>query len=284
MSYASVGGIRFLIENSSNINHIDVNLKTPLFHSCYTNTEKSNEVAKLLIAAGADINLNSGGNHTNRSVSPLMLCCQRGNVVILELLLQCKANLTVSVENNNSFHDEYNFNAFLTCCKYLQMDCLKLLLKYRDESTEENGSGIDINSSDKWGFTGLMYTSEVSDMMKILLYANADTSLTDNEGSTVLISCCKRNKCESLITLLNYKAESINDGAGIDINAIDNDGKTGLMYACENRYTDIIEILSAFRADTSIIDKKGNSVYTLNYSQRIKELINAVVINDYVLK
>jgi ankyrin repeat protein len=66
---------------------------------------------------------------------------------------------------------------------------------------------------------------------KILLNANADASIEDNEGKTALILS---NYYETVKVLLDLRDEST-DGADIDINHIDNNGMTLLMYSCRTR-------------------------------------------------
>lgn len=73
------------------------------------------------------------------------------------------------------------------------------------------------------------------EMMKLLLAAGADPDVDDvTTGTTSLMNASKNGHTDVVSLLLEY---------GADPDIIDNDGKTALIYAEENVYTQIIDIL-----------------------------------------
>lgn len=68
------------------------------------------------------------------------------------------------------------------------------------------------------------------------------------DGKTALIWAAISSKSESVLTLINARA---------DINSSDNEGKTALMYAAENGDYNSVEYLINAGADINILDKSS---------------------------
>jgi ankyrin repeat protein len=306
--------VKLLIENFADINHRGSrnHLLTPSMVCCMHN---STDILKLLLEFKADMSLvNNDGNTTfiysctfqkNGSLKLLLkhrneftneetgidinavnnfgwsglmhACSNRLTLSSIKLLLS--SNADASIVNNEG-------DTALIYCLY-HIEAMKLLLQYRDESID--GAGIDINAKDKNGWTilTLACSEGYNQTVDLLLSANADASIPNKVGGkTALIICCARNQIESLKSLLKYRDESINgDNDNIDINAVGDNGRTGLMEACSAGYTNIVNLLLSSKADVNISDKNGNNAYSLSKTALVQEIIETYTsAEQYILK
>jgi ankyrin repeat protein len=126
---------------------------------------------------------------------PVVICCRYGYEESLEVLIECKADLSyVSVEERqNLLH--------IACCfrhysEYSGPDILQILLNHINVS----GAVIDINAVDNEGNTPLLIACKTGFpyVVELLLSANSDTSISNNEGSTAL-NIAGTKKIRSLI-------------------------------------------------------------------------------------
>jgi ankyrin repeat protein len=274
-----ISSIEILLNNSANVNQYDLEYHTPLKYAC--NHDNVNLVS-LLIEKEANINLICYCfEERMTSFSPIYVCLEHKSMNSLELLIERKADLL--------FRNYKEETVLIVCCKYNYVDILKLVLKHINELPVliVDSKNAYINSVDKLGFTGLIYACKNSfeNIVEILLSSNADTNIINiYELNNALIFCCLKKECfNCLKLLLNHKDESI-DGAGIDINYTNILGKTGLIYACEYGYIDIVQLLLSFKADASIADKKGNTALMLSKDSNIQILIEDALSEPYVLK
>jgi ankyrin repeat protein len=107
-------------------------------------------------------------------------------------------------------------------------------------------------------WTGLMCACfhGCTNIIELLLNAKANTEIKDSYGKTALKICCDYNKCDSLQTLIKFR-DQLTDGAGfIDIDSVDKNGCTNLLYACDREYTNLVEILLSAQADANISDNE----------------------------
>jgi ankyrin repeat protein len=206
----------------------------------------------------------------------LMCACFHGCTNIIELLLNAKADASIK--------DSDGLSALMICCAHNQCDSIKVLIKFREEST--NGADIDINAFNLDGCTSLMYACSEGhiNVIDLLLYSSADASIKDNDGKTALMICCIYNQCNSLKTLIKFKDES-KDGAGIDIDGIDKDGMTSLMYACSCGHKEIVELLLSCNADLTIENHIGKNAQSLASDfKEIQNMIEDALSVIYILK
>lgn len=104
-------------------------------------------------------------------------------------------------------------------------------------------------------------------ILKLLLQYNADINIKDKSGCTILHLLVYRNRC-CLDTFIKFVIKS-----GADINAINNDYKTPLYYACTNMNNFyLINMLIRKGADPNIKDNEGKSmiIHLLNRPQYIR--------------
>jgi serine/threonine-protein phosphatase 6 regulatory ankyrin repeat subunit B len=190
----------------------------------------------------------------------------------------------LNAKANTNIKDSDGLSSLMICCAHNQCDSLKTLIKFRDEST--NGEGIDINVFDLDGCTSLMYACSEGhiNVIDLLLYSSADASIKDNDGKTALMMCCIYNQCDSLKTLIKFRDES-NDCAGIDIDSIDKDGMTSLMYACSCGYKEIVELLLSCNSDLTIENQIGKNAQSLASDfKEIQHMIEDALSIIYILK
>ncbi len=116
--------------------------------------------------------------------------------------------------------------------------------------------GADINASDGYGETALMFAARFSqnlDVMKMLIEAGADIDARNKSGKTALMYIAKFNRNPDIVTSFIE--------AGADVNAKDNSSKTALMYAAWfNQNPDIVTSLIEAGANMQAYDAHGNSV------------------------
>ena len=110
--------------NPNAFNTINADGYSPLILACYRG---NNEVAKLLIENGSDINGNS------KMGTPLMACVVKGNNEIAKLLIQKKANINIADANGTT--------ALIYCVQFNNKTILSLLLENKVDKTHKDKDG-----------------------------------------------------------------------------------------------------------------------------------------------
>ena len=126
----------------------------------------------------------------------------------------------------------------------INVQIVKLLL--------DNGSDIDIKNNNEW--TALMYAARYNPnpaVLEDLILRGADTQPNSVGLTVTMLASCNKNP-GVLFTLLQYKNE---------INCSTDQGKTALMYACENKQdSTVIKMLIDNDADLNAKDLSGKTV------------------------
>ena len=103
--YAYVEAVQFLLDHGADINILDNQGRSALKHAAgalnWAETSKAEQVVKLIIQAGADVNVKSTLGYT-----PLMWAARAGNPVITELLIEKGAN---TMDKDNDGKDALHF-------------------------------------------------------------------------------------------------------------------------------------------------------------------------------
>jgi ankyrin repeat protein len=273
-----------LLQHSAEVNQSN-RLISPLQYACKNGNLN---LTQYLLDKGADINLCGQTSWTG-----LMFACHRNHAHIVELLLNLNADASITDKNGQT--------ALHKCCDKSSIDSLKLLLTHKYEDAH-------INTFDNDGYTPLrvalfldhsdddgddiVKTENNIQTIKLLLSAKADASITDENGNTALHICCY--PCTH-IDILKLILKHTN-GAGIDINAVNNDKWTPLMVACDqesdedsndtngNTLLQKIKLLLSANADASITDENGNTASTLSKTKDIHLLIEETLSETYILK
>jgi ankyrin repeat protein len=128
-------------------------------------------LVNLLLLAGADANIK-----TNRGQTAMMFAARRGNVEMMRALLSSGARV-----NDQSSDSE-------TPLMYARREGVSVLI----------GVGADINATDTWGYTALMWAviERKEDEFKELLRSGADVNIKAKDGHTAL-SLVKKSYIEN---------------------------------------------------------------------------------------
>ncbi len=146
------------------------------------------EVVRLMIEAGADVNIKN-----YNGVTPLAVAIDYNRIEVIELLLKAGAETELDVEG-----------IIQPIARIKSKEVIDLLLKY----------GIDINEKDSDGFGcvfGLLLSSSDfrdNDLIETLKYAikmGADRNYETNDGDTPLNYAIKRGYSQEIIDLLKGK-------------------------------------------------------------------------------
>ena len=116
------------------------------------------------------------------------------------------------------------------------------------------GLGLKVNVTSKNGVTPLHNLSRSSNDLAILQYfidKGVDPNAIDKEGNTALLNAASNNKLE-VIKYLSEKTKSIDH--------TNKDGHSALALAVQNNSAEVVEYLISRGANTSILDKKGNTL------------------------
>lgn len=198
-------------------------------------------------------NLDLNSNLDEEGSSALMLACLKGNLAILERLLQFPA-IDVNKQNN------YGRTAlrFAVDCKNCSeektLSMVKLLLK----------SGALPNLASSNGWTPLMKAVQNghSDVVDLLISSGAAVNLAATPGGeTALILAVKFNRSEIIKKLLQ---------ANPNLNQKDSKKKTALHYAINQKNTTAIKLLGGSQSDIQdIVNKQDPHSITL-YNMPLK--------------
>jgi len=190
---------------------------------CYYKVE---EIAKLLVEAGADVNAKLGD-------WPLLLeAAKFGDINLVKLFVEHGANIS---ETNR-----LGETALIIAINYSRnYDIAKLLID----------NGIDVNKGDHDGATPLMEASlnDLTGVVDLLLKAHADVNARSAGDITALMEACSdyffpgRDSVELVTKLIE---------AGADVNAVNEYGETALSYAMESKSPRVIETLLKYGAKT----------------------------------
>jgi ankyrin repeat protein len=148
----------------STINTQDKSGWTALLWAIASNSDL--EIVKLLVEAGADVNLSD-----NRLTTPLMRACRPKDISCVQYLIEKGADI--------SHRDDKGRTALLfTCEGIVSLDLIGLLIE----------KGADVNTSDMNGATPLMLASRFGhrELVIYLLQKGADARVQDREGNTAL--------------------------------------------------------------------------------------------------
>ena len=108
---------------------------------------------------------------------------------------------------------------------------LRLLLRH----------GADVMQADQYGWTALIYGSELGDLetIEVLLDAGSDLTQKAKFGGTCLTMAAEKGHAAAVSLLL---------ARGADITQADSDGTTSLLFACREGHVDALTRKDAARA------------------------------------
>lgn len=234
-----ISTLKLLIGAKANLNLADKEGCTPLHLAAFNNLT---DIVALLLMTTIDKNQQNNDGNT-----PLHLAMQEGHPKVTEQLIAAKADFTLKNKGN------------LTPLELLK---------------------TDINLGDSEGNTLLHHAAREghTQAIEILLAAGADMHLRNKKGYTPIVSAAKNNQLTVVKFLLSkidpsLKRKLVHDAisdddskmldclikAGVDINLIDDEGKTPLLEAALKGSANSVGLLLEIGADPNIVDKKNYS-------------------------
>jgi ankyrin repeat protein len=210
----------------------------PILHSmAYRNAHPHTELAesvRLMVAAGADINITAGPEHDARTA--LMLASEKGCCTeVVQAFLQNGASvLATNTKGITALH--------LAAAAGHNDSCEVLLAK---ESSA-------VHVKDVHNYTALRYAADFGSVatVKMLHEHGADINTVDNDGTTPLIAASESKRVDMTVYLLK---------AGADVNVVNSKGHTALAVAVTNNSIPIVQLLLNHGADISIGDNAGQN-------------------------
>ena len=176
--------------------------------------DKEFDFAKMLIAAGADVNVKSNWGWT-----PLILAARIGHTEIERLLIDAKANV-----DTTGYHGQ---TALMMSAELGNIEAVSPLI-----TTE-----ADVNARDEYGDTALMIAVERghTEIAQLLIAAaGVDVNARDNDGRTALMRAAGNGHTGTVGLLF---------AASADVHARSNRGETALMLAEKNHHAETAQLL-----------------------------------------
>ena len=254
--------VQAIIDHGADVNAVNNRGQTALWFACI---DGQNSIVKFLLDAGADPTiadryedtclhaaihgncstetiqkiLDHGApvNAVNKDVAtPLLLACSTAQAETVKILLVAKA-------------DPNSANADGDACLHVAMaaDCNK------ETILEIISYGADVNAVNKRGRTALLLGCfyRQMDAVKILLEAQADPAIADEEGFSCLHAAidgyCSKDTLQALID------------HGAHIAAIRKDGTNALLRACTTGQSESVSFLVEAGACVNITNSDGNT-------------------------
>ena len=262
--------VMWLIEQGVNVNHCDIDGFTGVHDAAY----KGNlDVLKILDSSGANIcQVNSNGinsimsasmgtgscetvrwlleqgvdvNHSNKHGFTAVHCAaEKGNLDVLKLLHSNGANIDqVTIGDMNSIMSASQGTGSCETVRWLV------------------GQGVDVNHSDKDGFTAVHYAAEKDnlDVLKLLHNSGANIHQVNRNGIISLMSASLgTGSCDTVRWLLEQ---------GVDVNHSNKDGFTAVHYAAEKGNLDVLKLLHSKRANITQVSSEGiNAIMSVSLS------------------
>lgn len=200
--------LEVLLAAGANVNEVSVEGKTPLCCAIYNHHSKC---AQRLIAAGADVTRPESDGKT------LLLYAIRGDDAdIMQMLIDAGADINDGGPKG--------MPPVFQATESESPKCLELLIK----------SGVDVNIWYEEEVNPLMYAAAEGTLgcVCLLLSAGLDVNAVDkSRGCTALVYAVRQAPVDCVLALL---------AAGADVNIADNEGKTPLEYAVEEK--DVVKV------------------------------------------
>lgn len=254
--------IKTLVAAGANVNDVDESGQTPLM---YAAGRASLETVKTLLEAGAVIDAKDKKGQTPLKLAvvgydnPRLRATREAASDVVSVLIAAKANVNDVDENGQT--------PLMLAAKTGYLRTVQALL----------AAGAAVDAQDYLGQTALMYgTAEYfssPEVAKALLAAGANVNTVNKSGETSLMLAAPRPSIKTIQTLLE-------GGAKASINAKDEDGLTALMHATwgdRDSRPEIIQALLAAGAQVNTTGKAGQTPLMLAAERDSLEMIHLLL-------
>jgi len=148
------------------------------------------------------------------------------------------------------------------------------LEKYTEIVKTLLAAGADVNAKSKGDYTALMYAASWKkgnrELVKMLIAAGADVNAKNGRGDTALMFAAQSNDNPEVAKMLI--------AAGADVNAKNEYGKTALMYAAQSDDNpEIVKELIAAGADIDVKDKMSETALSYAKMNKKSEIVKELV-------
>ena len=242
--YATI--VRILLRAGANVNFRARYHESPPVHRVATYSDR--DVIRILVEPMAVI---EGRN--NRSMTPLLCAARKGDISMVQLLIEAGAN--VNVQDDLFHRSPLSMAAHIGCS-----DIVKILLE----------AGAETEAIDKKGETALAYAAKGGylELAKLLLDNGADTERKIQKGRTILMHAAEHGRDEFVRLLLQYNA---------NIEAQDSNQQTSIMRAAGAGRRSTLQLLASQGANVYARDKFGRTIIHVAAAWGKTELIDDIL-------
>jgi len=244
--------VKLLLAAGANVNLSDGD-NTALTKALEHNENPNIEIIKILINAGADLNVNNG--------EPLFWAIESNNIELVNILISAGADVNIGIEDGYSGDLPEKSSQLIFASVLERAEIVKLLLAV---------PGIDINLQNKYGDTALIVACKErnAEIVKLLLAVpEININLKNEYGDTALIITCRKGNVEIVKLLLADPK--------IDVNLKNTYGDTALAVSTVENNFNIVNILLITGADINIIDNSGNKAIDYVKTHAMQDLLSA---------
>ncbi|XP_065839231.1 death-associated protein kinase 1-like isoform X3 [Oscarella lobularis] len=260
--WGNIFGVEWLVDHGANVNVKDLYGCTPYYYACLSSVDTMRKIEEHgYILSPFDI-VWAAQNQFSSS--------EKANEIFDHLVN--KKGLSV-----NAIEEMYGYTPLHHACHDGSIFGMKWLVEHK----------ADINSVDKRGITPFMLACKSpinrSAKVRYLDEKGADCQAKDHDGRTALFHATWASKCkdDDVKDVLRYLVIE----KGIDINSVDEEGETPLLYACDKHYPYflVIQHLIELGADVSVRNKnKQNALHMV--AKTYLERVDASVIDLLIKK
>ena len=233
---------RTLIGHWAGVDTKDPDDYTPLTHAAFRVCPATSQV---LLEHGASIN-----SQEHIGITPLYYAATTGSSSCVEALIRAGADVNLSNNEGTS--------PLVRACEKGHARCAEILLK----------NGADINVQEEGKSSALYFSAQEGNVgcLQLLLREGADPKQRFVAGCTALQVACSHDKVECAEILLPLS----------DIDAVDDEGRTALYWACKEGKETTVELLIRKGTNKTICDgSSARYIAMLNNNISIVKLLKA---------